>query len=200
MPGKYPLITAPSRTSSPLSPGGSLGLSQSSTDNLKKMFPNSPIYYSIPPAGGTPGTAQSDSAYRAYAVGYLQPVIQAGDADQFPSVNMDYSGSPNLKLPLKVGGVDFDSPYYPNRSLAGVDPAGGEGAATGVVIEANDNYGTGAKVNTYTPSETAAVIAASTINVSGPVAPLGKSGNSTKTTHDYNDGSDGVGVTTLPTP
>ena len=190
MPGKYPLITAPTRVRSILEAGGTDSLSQSDTATLRLMFPNSPIYYSDP----STEAVQTDEAYRALAAGYLQPEVQTGDADQFPDgVNMDYAEAPDLSIPP----AGFDSSYYPNL-IANPDPSGGEGTATGTVLSPNDNFGTpsGINVTTVLPSATSAIINQTTINVTGPIAPSGQSGANTATgtvtTHSINEGADGA--------
>jgi len=141
------------------------------------MFPNSPIY------------KKTASVYLSDMVPYLQPSIQKGDANQFPDgVNLDYSGAPDFSKITQIGGVEVDSPYYPNL-IANNDPAGGEGTKTGVPLKSNDNFGTGAKVDNVNPSATSAAISTLTIDVSGEIAPLGDSG-----THGINPGATGVGI------
>ena len=178
MPGKYPTINSPLTTRTSLTHGDdTLPLSNSDKRLLSSMFRNSPIYYELA------------SEYRGRMAPYLQPSIQEGDADQFPEgVNLDYSGAPDFSKITQIGGVEVDSPYYPNL-IANSDPAGGEGTNTGVPLSSHDNFGTGAKVDNVNPSATSAVISAQTIDVSGEIAPLGDSG-----THGINPGATGVGI------
>jgi hypothetical protein len=152
------------------------------------MFPNSPIY------------SMTEADLRAQAQSLMMPTTQEGDSTHFPDgVNMDYQGldaggaerrgSPDLSTPP----VGFDSSYYPNLNLNGVDPSGGEGTKTDTLIEANDNYGFGGKANAVLPSSTAAKISQTTIDIVGSIAPLGQSGanlsTGTVTTHDINEGA-----------
>ena len=165
MPGKYPTINSTLTSRTTLTAGGTAGLSNSDKNSLNKMFPNSPIYNELA------------SEYLAKAAALLQPSNQQGDADIFPTpVNLDYANSPDLldkgSGPLKLG---FDSPYYPNL-IAAQDPAGAEGEATGTPLSPNDNFGSGNPVNVVVPSATSALISGQTIDVVGPVAPLGDAG------------------------
>jgi hypothetical protein len=164
--------------------GVTTGLSNSDKLRLSNMFPNSPIY------------SMTEADLRAQAQSLMMPTTQEGDLNHFPNgVNMDYAGlvdqegSPDLSTPP----VGFDSSYYPNLNLNGVDPSGGEGTKTDTLIEANDNYGFGGKADTVLPSSTAAIIAQTTIDVFGPIAPLGQSGanlsTGTVTTHIINEGA-----------
>jgi len=198
MPGKYPLITAPPRARTSLTAGGTTGLSQSDTETLKLMFPNSPTYKSM-----TDGI-QTDALYRAYAARYLQPATQQGDPDQLPFVNLNYTGpttTPDgaLKDATKApsfGGLtsdQYEGRYFPNLVVP-TDPAAGvDGTSTGAAREPNDNFGSGRAVTIVLPEEMSALIAATSINISGPIAPLGQSGTGTAgsstTTHSKNDGA-----------
>lgn len=189
MPGKYPLINDADKTrvrtigsaADPNIPDSSLSRSDYAT--LSVMFPNSPVY------------AVTDVDYRATAASLLMPDTQIGDAAQFPSVDMNYTGAPDLSTPP----AGFDSSYYPNL-IAGSDPAGSEGTATGSPLSPNDNYGSGATVDAVLPSEMAAIISRTTVNTSGPIAPAGQSGANTSegtvTTHSKNEGADSVGFLT----
>jgi hypothetical protein len=172
MPGKYPTINSPLTIRTSLTPGGSAGISNSDKLSLKNMFPNSPIY------------SYTESDYRTLAAGYLQPARQSGNSD-FPEysagVDMNYTGAPDLSATPP----DRDSLYYPNL-IAFPDPAGGEGTKTGVPLNPNDNFGTGATVNNVLPSATAAAISAQTVDVVGPIAQPGDSG-----THNINPGATG---------
>lgn len=185
MPGKYPTINSPSTTRDTIESGGvTIGLSNSDKLRLSNMFPNSPIY------------TITEADLRAKAQFLMMPAKQEGDSTHFPDgVNMDYQGlegqpgSPNLTTPP----VGFDSSYYPNLNLNGVDPSGGEGTKTGTLIEANDNYGRGGKADAVLPSSTAAIISQTTIDIVGSIAPLGQSGanlsTGTVTTHIINEGA-----------
>jgi hypothetical protein len=177
MPGKYPTINSPLTTRTSLTPGESTGISNSDKLSLKMMFPNSPIY------------SYTESDYRTKAAGYLQPARQSGNSD-FPEysetgVDMNYTGAPDLSKITHIGGVEVDSPYYPNL-IANSDPAGDEGTKTGVPLKSNENFGTGATVNNVLPSATSAAISAQTIDVFGPIAQPGDSG-----THGINPGATG---------
>ena len=167
MPGKYPTINSNLTTRTTLTPGGTLGISNSDKNALKAMFPNSPIY------------SETASDYLTKAAALLQPSSQTGDSDIFPSgVSLDYEGSPDLSVPPLVDGVPFDTSYYPNL-IANSDPAGGEGTATGAPLSPNDNFGTGSPVTTVTPSATATLINKQTFdsnNPDGKVPSLGDSG------------------------
>lgn len=166
MPGKYPTINSPITARTTLTAGGTVGLSNSDTMTLNAMFPTSPIYTTLA------------SDYLTTARDLLQPAVQEGDAVQFPSVDMDYTGAPDVSSITDINGVAIDSPYYPNL-IVNSDPTGGEGssvvAAGGTAVAANDNFGTGGTVDTVTPSATAAQIATTTIDVSGPIGTLGQS-------------------------
>lgn len=179
MPANYPLIadtdTTRARTiggvADPAVPSVS-SLSRSDYSTLSAMFPSSPIY------------TTADADYRATAAGLLMPDVQTGDSTQFPSVDMNYAGSPDLSTPP----VGFDSSYYPNL-IANSDPAGGEGTATGTPLLPHDNFGSGNPVTEVTPLATAAIISQTTVDVSGPIAPAGQSGAGASSTHDINPGA-----------
>lgn len=185
MPGKYPTINSPLTTRTTLTAGGTTGISNSDKSTLNTMFPNSPIY------------SINETDYRTYlkTSGYTQPDTQ-DDTSSYPHfsapVDMNYTDSPDLSVPP----AGFDSSYYPNL-VAGSDPAGSEGTATGTPLSPNDNYGTGATVDNVLPSKTAAIIAQTTIEPTGPIAPSGQSGanlagGGTVTTHSINEGADGA--------
>ena len=80
----------------------------------------------------------------------------------------------------KIGGVEIDSPYYPNL-IANADPAGGEGTKTGTRLSPNDNFGRGTAYGDpsasppLTPAATAAKIATTSIDVVGAIGVLGQS-------------------------
>lgn len=182
MPGKYPTVNSALTTRTTLTPGGTAGLSNSDKGTLSTMFPNSPIY------------SYTEADYRTIAKGYLQPDTQS-DSTLYPHfsdpVDMNYTDSPDLSTPP----AGFDSSYYPNL-IANSDPAGGEGTATGSPLSPNDNFGSGATVDTVLPASTAAIISQSTIETNGPIAPSGQSGanlsTGTVTTHTINEGADGA--------
>ena len=186
MPGKYPTINSPLTTRAMIESGGvTTGLSNSDKLRLSNMFPNSPIY------------SMTEADLRTQAQSLMMPEeTQLGDLTHFPDgVNMNYAGlegqpgSPDLSTPP----IGFDSSYYPNLNLNGVDPSGGEGTKTDTLIEANDNYGFGGKADTVLPSSTAAIISQTTIDIVGSIAPLGQSGanlsTGTVTTHIINEGA-----------
>ena len=198
MPGKYPLITAPDRERTSLTAGGTPGLSESNTETLKLMFPNSPTYKSMT------GAVQTDAQYLAYAAGYLQPATQQGDPDQLPFVNLNYTGPTTTLDGTPTGGTEapsfggltsdqYEGRYFPNLIVPTDPAAGADGTSTGVAREPNDNFGSGGAVTTVLPEEMSALIAATSINISGPIAPLGQSGTGTAgtstTTHLKNDGA-----------
>lgn len=177
MPGKYPTITSPLTTRTTLEPGGTAGLSNSDKALLKKMFPNSPIYE----YAGKTAEGEMVAQFLTDCAALLQPTVQTGDADQFPGgVNLDYNESPDLNSVTSIGGVDIDSPYYPNL-IANADPAGGEGTRTGTPLSPNDNFGQGtaygdlAASPPLTPAATAVKIATTSIDVIGPIGILGQS-------------------------
>ena len=183
MPGKYPTIRVTKITSrDDYSPSPYEGLregyslSNSDTATLNAMFPSSPIYN------------LAVDGYLTSAKGLLQPSAQQGDDVQFPSVDMDYTGAPDISAITDFNGIAVDSPYYPNLLVG--DVAGDEGTAIGVARSPNDNFGTGGTVNTVIPSETSADIAGTTIDVSGPIGTLGQSEAFGK-----NEGADGNGST-----
>jgi hypothetical protein len=173
MPGKYPTINSILTTRTSLTPGGSTGISNSDKLSLSTMFPNSPIY------------RYTESNYRTLAAGYLQLAFQTGSSDFPDGVDMNYTGAPDLSKITHIGGVEVDSPYYPNL-IANSDPAGGEGTKTNIPLSSHDNFGTGAKVDNVLPSATSAAISAQTIDVFGPIAQPGDSG-----THNINPGATG---------
>lgn len=184
MPGKYPLITAPTREKTSLAAGGTPGLSESDTNTLRKMFPNSPIYKSM--SGG----AQSDAQYRTYAAGYLQPTIQQGDVDQFPDgVNLDFKGTPEFP----TDPAEYEGRYLPYLVVPSDPSARTDGTSSGVERAPNDNFGSGSPVTEVLPEQMSALIAATTIDTEGPIAPKGQSGtggaNSSTTTHALNSGA-----------
>jgi hypothetical protein len=198
MPGKYPLITAPSRTRTSLAAGGSPGLSESSTETLKAMFPNSPIYKS------TSGGAQTDAQYRTYAASYLQPDTQQGDPDQLPYVNLNYTGptsgpmgipDPATQAPSFEGltSDQYEGRYLPYLVVPTDPSAGIDGTSSGTERLPNDNFGSGNDVTVVRPDVTAPLIAATTIDVTGPIAPKGQSGTGAAgtetTTHLANPGA-----------
>jgi len=198
MPGRYPTITSPESSRSTITTS-STGTSRSDTATLKKMFPKSPTYYS----DALSTTAQSDAAYRSVAAGLISPDTQS-DTLNYPHfdnpVDMNYGESPDLSTPPP----GFDSSYYPNL-IANSDPAGGEGTKLGGDPRSpNDNFGTGATVDTVLPSATAAIISQTTIVPTGPIAPLGKSGanlsSGTVHTHTINDGALGDDTPATPSP
>ncbi len=198
MPGKYPLITAPNREKTSLTAGGTLGLSESSTETLKSMFPNSPIYKSAT------GGVQTDAQYRAYAAGYLQPDTQQGDPAQFPYVNLNFTGP--TSGPLGIPDPATAAPSFGETSpdqregrylpflVVPTDPSAGvDGTSTGIDREPNDNFGSGSPVTEVRPERTSALIAATSIDIDGPIAPKGQSGtgapDSSTTTHVINGGA-----------
>ena len=198
MPGKYPLITAPDRARTSLTAGGTPGLSESSTETLKSMFPNSPIYRS------TTGGTQTDAQYRTYAAGSLQPNTQQGDPAQFPYVNLNYAGPTSVPLGIpdpatqapSFGGLtpdQYEGRYFPNLIVPTDPSAGVDGTSTGVERKPNDNFGSGGPVTDVLPEEMSTLIAATTIDTDGPIAPKGQSGpgiaNSSTTTHLKNPGA-----------
>ena len=186
MPGRYPTINSPITSRASITAGVVSPSSNSDKNTLAAMFPNSPIY------------SLNDTDYRTLAKTYLQPDAQ-DDTTSYPHfsdpVDMNYSDSPDLSTPP----AGFDSSYYPNL-IAGSDPAGSEGTATGSPLSPNDNYGTGATVDNVLPSKTAAIISQTTIAATGPIAPSGQSGanlsdadgGGTVTTHSINEGADGA--------
>ena len=198
MPGKYPLITAPPRERTVLAAGGTPGLSESNTKTLKSMFPNSPIYKSMT------GAVQTDAEYLAYAARYLQPGTQQGDPAQLPFVNLNYTGPTTTADGTPTGGTEapsfggltsdqYEGRYFPNLIVPTDPSAGVDGTSTGVAREPNDNFGSGGAVTSVLPEEMSALIAATSIDVSGPIAPLGQSGTgiagTSTTTHVKNKGA-----------
>jgi hypothetical protein len=198
MPGKYPtrIVASPKNTNTTIVAGTPLPLSdaRSNTATLRMMFPNSPLY----------ATGETEDTVRAAAKTYLQPTLQAGDSAHFPGgVNLDYQGPVNADGTVNsdtaaptFGGLtdtEYEGRYLPFL-ITPTDPAAGEdGASTGVARAANDNFGSGSPVTSVLPEEMSALIAATSIEASGQIAPLGQSGTGTAststTTHLKNDGA-----------
>jgi len=162
MSNKYPLIqdTNTTRVRKLITPGPTGDdavatlltesvLSTSDGASLKTMFKHSPIY------------TLANDVYRVAAKAALSPKFQEGDLNQFPGgVNLDYSGSPDLSAGIVTTDETFDSPYYPNL-IANSDPAGGPGTGTGTPLEANDNFGSGNKIDVNGgPSKSSELLAA----------------------------------------
>jgi hypothetical protein len=170
MPGKYPTIEAPITSRSSISPGATpdvehtaYSLSNSDTSTLRSIFPNSPIY-SI--------TAEQ---LRQRAQRLLLDGTVTGD-DAVGTVDRDFSDAPNINDVVTGGGGLPASPYYPNLASATnpADPSTQpEPPAGGYGITANDNFGTGTGL--ANPSEAAALIGQTSIEVVGPIANKGQS-------------------------
>lgn len=174
MPGKYPTITSPITTRTTLSAGGTDGLSNSSKETLRTMFPNSPIYS----WKGFTVEGEMVVQFLADCEALLQPAVQEGDSDQWgpDGVNLDYADAPNLDITPS----DRDSMYYPNLR-ANSEPSGGEGIKIGSTLTPNDNFGTGTAYGdptapvAITPKSTSDKIAETSINTIGPVGAQGQS-------------------------
>ena len=105
--------------------------------------------------------------YRVTAKAYLSTpglegtVLQEGDPDQFPGVDLNYGGAPELPTEQSK----FEGNYYPNLV---VSDFGVEGTSAGSTVTPNDNFGSGLTAGTNSGPKDSSVLLSATDTISNP--------------------------------